>query len=96
MKTNEPAKLGDAFLRLLAARGDEAGYYRARTKLVWEELFGVHVAQHTRDLRVRDGKLYIYLTNAPLRHQMLMVREGVRERLNEAFGGGYFTEVIVK
>ncbi|NJB87408.1 hypothetical protein GGR26_003188 [Lewinella marina] len=95
-KKPEPTELKTAFLRLLRNQKNEAGYFKARTKLVWEKFFGKHTADNTRDLMVRNHKLYVYVTNAPLRNQLTMVREGIRQRLNEEFGEEYLEEVIVK
>lgn len=92
----EPQVLKQAFLRLLRNKHNEAGYFKARTKLVWEKFFGKHVADNTRDFLVRNRKLYVYVTNSPLRNQLTMVREGIRTRLNEEFGEEYFLEVVVK
>jgi len=92
----EAVELKLAFLRLLRNQHNEAGYFRVRTKMVWEKFFGKHVAQHTRDFLVRNRKLYVYVTNAPLRNQLTMVREGIRDRLNEEFGEAYLLEVVIK
>lgn len=92
----EPKTLKEAFARLLRNKNNEAGYFRARTRLVWEEFFGQHTAQHTRKLMVRNRKLYVYVDNAPLRNQLMMIREGIRKRLNEEFGEEYLEEVIVR
>ena len=96
MPSNDPTPLKEAFLRLLRSKRNEAGYFRARTKMVWGKFFGKHVEDHTRDLMVRNRKLYVYVTNAPLRNQLTMVREGIRKRLNEEFGEDYLEEVIIK
>jgi len=95
-RTNEPAQLKDAFLRLLRTKKNEAGYFKARTKLVWGKFFGKNVEENTRDLMVRNRKLYVYVTNAPLRNQLLMHREGIRDRLNKEFGEDYLLEVVIK
>lgn len=95
-KTEDPTVLKDAFMRLLRTKKNEAGYFKARTKLVWEKFFGKYVADHTRDLMVRNRKLYVYVTNAPLRNQLLMVREGIKQRLNEEFGEEYLEDVVIK
>lgn len=92
----EPLLPKEAFLRLLRNKHNEAAYFKVRTKMVWAEFFGKHVADHTRDFLVRKRKLYVYVTNAPLRNQLTMVREGIRTRLNEEFGEEYFLEVVVK
>ena len=83
-------------MKLLRNKRNEAGYFKARTKLVWEKFFGKHVADNTRDMMVRNRKLYVYVNNAPLRNQLLMVREGIRKRLNEEFGEEYLEEVVIK
>lgn len=93
---NEPTELKHAFLRLLRNNRNEAGYFRARTRLVWEKFFGKHVAANTRDLMVRNRKLYVYVTDAPLRNQLTMVREGIRKRLNDEFGEEYLEAVVIK
>lgn len=96
MPSNDPTPLKEAFLRLLRNKRNEAGYFRARTKLVWGKFFGKHVAEGTRDLMVRNKKLFVYVTNAPLRNQLTMHREGIRKRLNAEFGEEYLEEVIIK
>ena len=95
-KPDSSVPLRTAFLRLLRNQHNEAGYFKVRTKMVWEKFFGKHVADHTRDFLVRNRKLYVYVTNAPLRNQLMMVREGIRTRLNEEFGEEYLVEVVIK
>jgi len=93
---NDPTALKDAFMKLLRTKRNEAGYFKARTKMVWEKFFGKHVADNTRDMMVRNRKLYVYVNNAPLRNQLTMVREGIRKRLNDEFGEEYLIEVVIK
>ncbi|MTB52374.1 DUF721 domain-containing protein [Lewinella sp. W8] len=95
-KREGEANLKDAFMRLLRNKRNEAGYFKARTSMVWEKFFGKHVADNTRDFMIRNRKLYVYVTNAPLRNQLTMVRAGIRERLNREFGEDYLEEVIIK
>jgi len=83
-------------MKLLRTKRNEAGYFKARTKMVWEKFFGKHVADNTRDMMVRNRKLYVYVNNAPLRNQLTMVREGIRKRLNDEFGEEYLIEVVIK
>jgi hypothetical protein len=92
----DPQPLKAAFLRLMRNQHNEPAFFRMRTKAVWEKCFGKHVADHTRDFMIRKRKLYVYVTNAPLRNQLTMVREGIRERLNGEFGEEYLEEVIIK
>lgn len=89
--------LKDAFLKMLrTTKESEAGYFKARTKMVWREFFGVHVDENTKSLMVRNRKLYVYVSNAPLRAQLIAVREGIRDRLNAEFGEDYLEEVVIR
>ena len=92
----EATQLRDAFLRLLRNKRNEAGYFRARTRLAWRKLFGDYIAGETRDFMVRKGRLYVYVNSAPIRDQLNMIRDKIKDRLNEEFGEAYLEEVIVR
>ncbi|NJC27377.1 DUF721 domain-containing protein [Neolewinella antarctica] len=96
-RSEETLTVKDAFLRMLRAnKENEAGYFKARIRLVWEPFFGKHVAENTNNIMVRNRRLYVYVKNAPLRAQMMTVRQGIRDRLNKEFGEDYLEEVIIK
>ncbi|MEM9835491.1 MAG: DUF721 domain-containing protein [Bacteroidota bacterium] len=88
--------LKEAFRQFLVNKDNQDGFFRAQIKHAWPRLFGKNVAKHTRDLMVRKRKLYVYVTAATVRNQLMMVREGIRKRLNEEVGEEYLTEVIIK
>ena len=88
--------LKEAFMALLRHTRNDPAFFKARTKMVWGKLFGQHVEEHTRDMMIRNKRLYVYITNAPLRNQLHMVRAGIRDRLNAEFGEDYLEEVVVK
>lgn len=86
----------EAFLALLRNSENSEGFYLAIIRAAWPRLFGKNVARHTRELKVRKGKLIIYVDAATVRSQLMMVREGVRQRLNDEIGEEYLKDVIVK
>ncbi|MEL6143119.1 MAG: DUF721 domain-containing protein, partial [Bacteroidota bacterium] len=88
--------LKEAFRQLLVNKENQDGFFRAQIREAWPRLFGKNVAKHTRDLMVRKQKLYVYVDAATVRSQLMMVREGIRDRLNQELGEAYLKEVIVK
>lgn len=86
----------DAFRALLRNSDNADGFYLAVVRSAWPKLFGKNVARHTRELKVRKGKLYVYVNAATVRSQLMMVREGIKKRLNEAIGEDYLTDVFIK
>ncbi len=89
-------KVKDAFLAMLRNSDNSDGFYHAMIRAAWPKLFGKNVARHTRELKLRKGKLIVYVNAATVRSQLMMVREGVRQRLNEEIGEEYIKEVLVK
>ena len=95
-KMSKEIKAIDAFRALLRNSENAEGFYLAAIRAAWPKLFGKNVARQTRELKVRKGKLYVYVNTATMRSQLMMVREGIKQRLNEEIGEAYLNEVIVK
>ncbi len=72
------------------------GYHQARIRELWPRLFGKTIAQYTRELRIHDRKLYVSVDSAPLRQELSMGREPIRQRLNKELGEEFLLEVIVR
>ena len=57
----------------------------------WEKVMGKAVALKTKEIYVSNGKLFVRLTSAPLKHELVMAKTRVLELINAAVG-----EVVVK
>lgn len=86
--------LKDAFRQFLVNKNNQDDFFRAQIRAAWPKLFGQNVAQHTRLLEVKKRKLYVYTNTSTVRNQLMMVREGIRKRINEELGEDYLEEVI--
>ena len=60
----------------------------------WERVMGKAVAQKTKEVYVSKGKLFVRLTSAPLKHELVMAKTRVLELLNAEVGEQAVTEVI--
>lgn len=60
----------------------------------WERVMGKAVALKTREVFVKHGKLFVRLTSAPLKHELVMAKTRVVEMINEAVGETVIQEVI--
>jgi predicted nucleic acid-binding Zn ribbon protein len=77
--------------------------YRLKAKLhqtkldeLWGKLMGPTIAGYTRELRMRGKKLYVTVDSAPLRQELSMGKEKLRNLLNEALGEEYIKDVIIR
>jgi predicted nucleic acid-binding Zn ribbon protein len=53
---------------------------------VWEEIMGKTIAGYTEGIKLKNGILTINLSSAALRNELLLAREKLVKRLNEAIG----------
>jgi len=57
----------------------------------WERVMGKAVALKTQEVYVNKGRLFVRLSSAPLKHELLMAKTRVAELINAEVG-----EVVVK
>lgn len=60
----------------------------------WERVMGKAVALKTQEVYVAKGKLFVRLSSAPLKHELVMAKTRVLELLNAAVGAEVITEVV--
>lgn len=72
-------------------RFDETGLVAS-----WERVMGTPIAKRTSKIYIHDKKLFVYLTSAPLRHELMMSRDRILVLLTKEFGKPIVNEVIIK
>lgn len=62
----------------------------------WEQLMGKTVAVRTNKIFIRSGVLYIHVTSSILKNELLMMRNQIKERLNESAGEILIESIVIK
>lgn len=62
----------------------------------WEEVLGSTIASYTRELYIRNQTLFVHLTSASLRQELMMGRELLVKSLNEKVGAQVITNIIFR
>lgn len=95
-RKSEPETIGSAIQDFLKAFKIEDRF--AETNLInsWERVMGAPIAKRTEKIYIRDKKLFVYLTSAPLRHELNMQRDKILVMLTKEFGQPIVNEVIIK
>ena len=60
----------------------------------WEKIMGKTVARYTKSLYFKDGKLFVELTSAPLKHELVMNKTKVMANINQEVGEEVVVEVV--
>ncbi len=61
----------------------------------WPELMGMAVSNRTTQLYIHNKKLFVRIESSVIKNELLMVKSGIIEKLNERAGGGEVINEIV-
>jgi predicted nucleic acid-binding Zn ribbon protein len=60
----------------------------------WEKVMGKAVALKTQEVYVSNGKLFVRLSSAPLKHELVMAKTRVMQLINDEVGEAVIKEVV--
>lgn len=61
----------------------------------WPELMGTAVANRTTQIYIHQKKLFIRIESSVIKNELMLVKTGILEKLNERAGGGEVIKEIV-
>ncbi|MEA1896702.1 MAG: DUF721 domain-containing protein [Bacteroidota bacterium] len=62
----------------------------------WEEIVGTMISKRTKKVEIKNGKMIIYLRSSVVKNELMMLRESLRNSLNEKAGEEIIKEIILK
>ena len=70
----------------------------AETSLInsWEEIVGKVISSRTSKIYVKDNVLHVHLTSSVVRNELMMLRESLRNKLNEKAGKDIIKDIILR
>lgn len=60
----------------------------------WPEMMGSAVANRTKEMFIRDRKLFIRIESSVIKNEMVMIRSQILEKMNERAGSKVLDEII--
>ena len=67
-----------------------------RIQRAWGETLGPMVAQYTRNVYVKDKVLYVSLTSAVLRSELVLCRDRLVKSLNDYAGSVVIEDIVIR
>jgi predicted nucleic acid-binding Zn ribbon protein len=92
-RTNDKS-LKDAIEQMLQVYKLKRKFDETSLVAFWPELVGVSVANRTKNIYIRDRKLYIRLESSVIKHELLMIRTQIMDKLNEKAGSTVIDEIV--
>jgi len=75
--------------------------YRLRRKFdetsilaIWPEIMGTAIANRTTQIYIKDKKLFIRIESSVIKNELVMVRQGIIQKLNEHAGSMVINEMV--
>jgi predicted nucleic acid-binding Zn ribbon protein len=62
----------------------------------WEETVGKAISSRTTRIYIKDKILFVYLNSSVVRNELLMLREALRQKMNEKAGSEVIKDIVLK
>ena len=62
----------------------------------WEEVVGKAISTRTSKVYIKDHVLYVHLSSSVVRNELLMLRQALKEKLNEKAGSEVIKDIVLK
>ena len=62
----------------------------------WEEVVGKAISSRTSKIYIKDHILYVHLNSSVVRNELLMLREALKEKLNEKAGSEVVKDIVLR
>ncbi len=86
--------IGESLKALMKAYRHDGKLGEVQLVQNWEKIMGKPIAMKTQQLYFKDGKLFVRLTSAPLKHELNMSKSKVIELLNMESGSDVVKDVV--
>ena len=96
MKRNNTQTLGEALKEYLKEMNMDRKLKEINTVQSWEEVLGKTIAGYTRNIYLSKGVLYVEISSAVVKNELLMMRESIRAKLNEQAGEEMISKIVFR
>ena len=94
IRGNNTSTIGEALKKLLHEYNIQGKFDEAKLISSWGRLMGTPIASRTKKLYIRDKKLVVELTSAPLKHELTISKKKILEILSREFGHSIVDDVV--
>ncbi|NEU10022.1 DUF721 domain-containing protein [Flavihumibacter sp. R14] len=93
-RTNDKS-LKDAIEQMLKVYKLKRKFDETSLVVAWPEMMGKAVANRTKDIFIRDRKLFIRIESAVIKNELVMMRSNIIDKMNERAGGSVIDEIVL-
>ncbi|GAB3924017.1 DUF721 domain-containing protein [Mucilaginibacter myungsuensis] len=92
-KTNDKT-IKEAIEQMLQVYKIKRKYEETGVAAYWSELVGKSVANRTKELFIKDKKLFLRIESSVIKNELVMMREQIIRKINERAGAWIVEDII--
>jgi len=96
MKKRDAQPIGKLVLSFLREESLETPLNERRLLNAWNEVMGPVISGYTREIFIKNQVLFVHLTSAVLRQELMMERKRLVQRLNEHVKAQVITDIVIR
>lgn len=96
MKRNDAEQIGTLIRNFLRQESLESPLNEQRLINAWPEVLGSAIASYTSGLYIKNQVLYVHLTSAALRQELMMGRDLLVRNLNRHVGAQVINNIVFR
>ncbi|MEL6719792.1 MAG: DciA family protein [Bacteroidota bacterium] len=70
--------------------------YQAKVNDYWQKTMSPSILRYTTEVKIYREKLYLKITSAPLRQELMLGREKIKDMMNEMLDEEYIKDVVIR
>ena len=96
MRRSETSSIKDLVNALMKRYGVDEKIAENRLIMAWEEVLGKTVGKYSRNLYIRNRKLYVTVNSSIVKVELQMIKDQLINRLNEKAGKDIIDQIIIR
>jgi predicted nucleic acid-binding Zn ribbon protein len=96
MRRSKTISLADAIKDYVRVMNLEGKLLEVNLINSWEEIVGKAISSRTSKVYIRDHILYVNLNSSVARNELLMLKEALKEKLNERAGKEVIKDIVLR
>ena len=94
MRKPNDVTLKDAISKMLDVYRIRRKFDETSIVAIWPEIMGTAIANRTKQIYIHDKKLFIRIESSVIKNELVLVRTGIIQKLNDHAGSVVINEII--
>lgn len=86
----------EAISEMIQTYGLRTRLSQTQLRKEWDKIVGKTIARYTERLYVKDNILFLYLTNATLKSELIYNKAILVNKINESLATDFITDVVIR